>query len=110
MLTCSESDVASVMNHHQKGWVDLVFEIQFENGDSETDDVGWRSKNVRNVENFSTRKNYRNFEMLITSFICISLKIQRFASHQRNKDLLEDGNCYQKLRCSIMLDFRIANS
>ena len=44
MLTCSESDVACAMNHHQKVWADHVFEIEFENGDSETDDVGWWSK------------------------------------------------------------------
>ena len=38
MLTCSEIDFACAMNHPHED-PDFVFEPEFENGDSETDDV-----------------------------------------------------------------------
>ena len=50
MLSLCKSDVASVMNHHQKG-PEFVFEAEFENDDSEENDVTrWETKNVRNFD------------------------------------------------------------
>ena len=64
----SECGFASAMNHPYED-PDFVFETEFENGDSETDDVTRRESKCSKLPR---GKKDRNFEMLITSFICIS--------------------------------------
>ena len=81
MLTCSEFGFASVMNHPHED-PDFVFETEFENGDSETDDVTRRESKCLKLQHgknivtlrCSSRHSFAYRHEFIVLHLSISIK------------------------------------